>query len=457
MRIAVVGSGYVGLVSGACLAEIGNDVVCIDNNASKIAALKAGRTPFFEQGLEALVASGTQSGRLSFSTSLADGAPDADAIILAVGTPSRLEDGEADLSYVFSAVDALTEHLRDGVVLVSKSTVPVGTGDQISARIARRRPGLDVEVVSCPEFLREGTAVEDFMNPHRILIGTDSDHGEAVMRQMYERIISAGAPFLVMERRSAELAKYAANAFLATKLAFINEMADFAENVAADIEDVATAIGLDPRIGSSYLRVGPGFGGSCFPKDTMALHRTGEDVQSSLRIVETVIAVNEQRKRSMASRIAAACGDVDGKLIAILGVTFKPGTDDLRDSPSIPIIRRLEARGARIRAFDPGLDEPPTHSAFNDVEWPGRFESTVQSADAAIIVTDWDAFRDLDLSDLARRLATPTLVDLRNLFDPATAAAAGLTYHSLGRRATSSETAETGRSGTGRLRVVGGE
>jgi len=454
MRIAVVGSGYVGLVSGACLAEIGHDVVCIDSDAGKIAALRTGRMPFYEAGLEQLVGDNAAAGRLRFADSLADGVPDADAVILAVGTPSRLEDGEADLSYIHAAIDDLAEHLKPGVTLISKSTVPVGTGDQIAARLGRRRPNFEVDVVSCPEFLREGAAIEDFMRPHRILVGSGSPRGEAVLRDIYAPLIEAGVPFLVMDRRSAELAKYAANAFLATKLAFLNEIAAFAENVSADIEAVANAIGLDPRIGQSYLRVGPGFGGSCFPKDAMALHRTGEEVQASLRIVETVIAVNEQRKRSMAGRIVDAVGgDVDGKVIAVLGVTFKAGTDDVRDSPAIPIIRRLEARGAVIRAFDPGLEEPPTHAAFTNVEWPGRIEATLQSADAAVVVTDWDDFRDFSLSDMASRLSTPTLIDLRNLFDPSEAAAAGLNYFSLGRGAHRGKTTSE-RPASG-LKVVG--
>lgn len=455
MKIAVVGSGYVGLVSGACLAAIGHDVVCIDNNASKIRTLREGRVPFYEPGLEEMLAENVTAGRLAFSTSLDDGVSDADAVFLAVGTPSRLEDGEADLSYVFEAVDALAVLLRPDAILVSKSTVPVGTGDQIAARLARRRPEVTIDVVSCPEFLREGNAIEDFMQPARVLIGTSSKAAEAIMREIYGKIVATGAPFLVMDRRSAELSKYAANAFLATKLAFINEMADFAENVSANIEDVAAAIGLDPRIGTAYLRVGPGFGGSCFPKDAMALHRTSEEVQSALRIVETVIAVNDQRKRAMASRIAAACGgDIDGKMIAILGITFKPDTDDIRDAPSIPIIRRLESRGARVKAFDPGLTAgAPQHPALANVDWPGTIEATVNGTDAAVIVTDWPHFRRIDLNDLARRMATPRLVDLRNLFDPADVAAAGLEYFSLGRPASHADDTEALNQ---RLRVIGG-
>ncbi len=435
MKLAFIGCGYVGLVSGACFAALGHEVVCVDNNRGKVLGLQAARIPIHEAGLEEMVAANIAAGRLTFTDDIGSAVAAADAVFLAVGTPSRLEDGEADLSYVFAAVDTLAAALPDGAILVSKSTVPVGTGDRIAARLAQLRDDIDVDIVSCPEFLREGTAIEDFMHPHRIVIGTNSPRAEAAMRRAYGPLIAAGAPFLVMDRRSSELTKYAANAFLATKLAFINEMADFAESVSADIEAVAQAIGLDPRIGASYLRAGPGFGGSCFPKDAMALHRTGEEVQAAMRIVETVIAVNDQRKRGMANRIIDACGgEVEGKTIALLGVTFKAGTDDLRDSPAIPIVRRLIARGARINAYDPGVSEDAyTHPSFEGVNWADSVLDAADGASATVITTDWEAFANLDLAALALRMESPRIVDLRNLYDPAKVAAAGMDYISIGR------------------------
>ena len=452
MKLTFIGSGYVGLVSGACFAELGHNVTCVDNDHEKIRSLQAGKIPFFEPGLEELVSANSQAGRLRFSDDTTAASSGADAVFLCVGTPSRIEDGEADLSYVFAAVDAVSELLDDGSVLISKSTVPVGTGEEIEERVERNRAGIDVHVVSCPEFLREGSAIADFMEPHRIVIGAETDRGERVMREIYRPLVDAGFPFLAMKRRSAELSKYAANAFLATRLAFINEMADLAENVSADIEEVAKAMGLDPRIGEFYLRAGPGFGGSCFPKDAMALHRKGEDVHAALRIVETVIAVNEQRKRSIANRVIEACGgSVDGKSVAILGVTFKPDTDDLRDSPSIPLIRRLVARGARIKAYDPGLPGgAPGHPDFADVVWCGSAYEAADEADVTVIVTDWSEFRDLDLHRLAREMAEPRLVDLRNLFQPSTVASAGLDYISIGREPTFAEKASTDMTATER-------
>lgn len=435
MKLTFIGSGYVGLVSGACFAELGHDVTCVDNDHEKIRSLQAGKIPFYEPGLEELVAKNEKAGRLHFSDNAAAASSGADAVFLCVGTPSRIEDGEADLSYVFAAADSIADVLDDGAVLISKSTVPVGTSEEIQARIERRHPGLDLHVVSCPEFLREGTAIDDFMEPHRVVIGTDSEHAERVMRQIYKPLIEGGFPFLVLGRPSAELSKYAANAFLATRLAFINEMADLAENVFADIGEVVEAIGLDPRIGRSYLHAGPGFGGSCFPKDTMALHRKGEDVRAAMRIVETVIAVNDQRKRSIANRVIDACGgSVDGKIVAILGVTFKPDTDDLRDSPAIPVIRRLLARGARIKAYDPGLpDGAPGYPDLSTVAWSDGIYEAAADADVAVIVTDWSEFRTLDLNRLADTMSTPRLVDFRNLFEPSTVAAAGFYYISVGR------------------------
>ena len=437
MKIAVVGTGYVGLVSGACLAALGHDVTCIDNDRRKIDSLRTGKVPFFEPGIEDLVAENVAQGRLSFTDDLPAGVKDSEVIFLAVGTPSRTQDGEADLRYVFSAVDDVADAVSDGTVLVSKSTVPVGTGDLVHTRLASKISGSEIDVVSCPEFLREGTAISDFMEPHRIVVGVESARAEDVMRRVYAPLTDKGAPLLVMRRRSAELTKYAANAYLAMRLAFINEMADFAESVSADIEEIAAAIGKDPRIGESYLRVGPGFGGSCFPKDTMALHRSGEEFHTALRLVETVIAVNDQRKRSMAHRIIDACGgSVAGKKVALLGITFKPDTDDLRDSPAIPIVGRLLARGATVSAYDPGLPlGVPGHPDFVGVNWCASVNDAVTDADVAVVVTDWGIFRAMDLRDLGTRMARPCLVDLRNLFDDDNARSAGLTYIPLGRAA----------------------
>jgi len=395
---------------------------------------------------------------LRFADNVAAAASSTDIVLLAVGTPSTLEDGEADLRFVFAAVDAFAEAAAPGTILVSKSTVPVGTADAISDRLARLRPRHDFEVVSCPEFLREGSAIGDFLRPHRIVIGTDSERVVAAMRTLYAPLLTAGVPLLTMDRRSAELSKYASNAFLATKLAFMNEMADFAENVSADIGHVAEAMGLDPRIGGSYLSVGPGFGGSCFPKDTMALHRNGEEVRLALRIVETVIGVNEQRKRAMARRIIDACGgNVANLLVAVLGVTFKPDTDDLRETPALPIIRRLQARGAEIVAFDPALPNgAPHHPGFANVSWRTSVYDAVDGASAAAIITDWDVFRTIDLPALAAQMASPRLIDFRNLFRPEEVTAAGLDYYSVGREpalASSLSSAPTAPSSRARSEV----
>lgn len=436
MRLSIIGTGYVGLVSGACFADCGHEVTCIDIDAVKIAALNRGVVPIFETDLEALIARNAASGRLRFTTSY-ESIAEAEAIFLSVGTPTRMEDGEADLSYLFAAVEEIAAHLADDTVIVSKSTVPVGTGDRIESCLRHLRPDLVVEVASCPEFLREGSAVQDFMNPDRVIVGVGSDRAADVLRDVYQALIERGVPFRRMTRRSAEIAKYAANAFLATKISFVNELADYCEKVGAFIDDVVDGLALDRRIGGAFLRPGPGFGGSCFPKDTLALLRHGELHESTLQILETVIAVNDRRKRQMAKRIVAACGgSVEGKTIAILGVTFKAGTDDLRDSPSIPIVRKLVEWGASVVAYDPaGQANAQRMAAFSGVSWADDVRSALTGADAAVIVTEWDAFKTMPLDAVAAMMRSPMLVDLRNIFDPAEAARAGLGYVSIGRPA----------------------
>lgn len=433
MRIQIIGTGYVGLVSGTCFAAIGHDVVCADIDKAKIAGLRAGVLPIHEPGLPERVATNVRTGRLRFTDDLADDLSSARLVFLAVGTPTRGEDGEADLRHIFAAVDAIAPHLAEDAVLVSKSTVPVGTGDRIQRRLEALRPG--VEVVSCPEFLREGDAINDFLQPSRIVVGTDSKAAAETLREAYRPIVDAGTPYLVMGRRSAELTKYAANAFLATKVAFINEIADFCEKTGAAVGDVAAAIGLDPRIGPAFLSAGPGYGGSCFPKDTLALVRNGEAINSSLSIVDTVVAVNERRKRLMANRVVAACGgSVAGKRIALLGVTFKPNTDDMRDSPSIPLARRLLDFGADIVAFDSkGELRAREISTFDEVSWAASAEHALRDADAAVIVTDWEEFRALPPATFVTAMADPVVIDLRNLYRPDEMAEAGITYVSIGR------------------------
>ncbi|MGD9739307.1 MAG: UDP-glucose/GDP-mannose dehydrogenase family protein [Bauldia sp.] len=439
MRIQIIGTGYVGLVSGTCFADIGHDVVCADIDKAKIAGLKKGILPIHEPGLAELVETNVANGRLCFTDDLADRLSDARLVFLAVGTPSRGEDGEADLRHIFAAVDAIAPHLAGDAIVVSKSTVPVGTGDRIQKRLAALRP--DVEVVSCPEFLKEGDAIRDFMQPSRVVVGTDSKVAADALREAYAPIIDAGSPYVVMARRSAELTKYAANAFLAMKVAFINEIADFCEKTGAAVDDVAAAIGLDPRIGPAFLKAGPGYGGSCFPKDTLALVRNGEAINSSLSIVDTVVAVNDRRKRLMANRVVDACGgSIAGKRVAMLGVTFKPNTDDMRDSPSIPIARRLLDFGAEIVAFDPkGEEQARQIPTFDEVSWAASAQQALHDADVAVIVTDWDEFRTLAPETFVTEMAEPIVVDLRNLYRPDHMAEAGVTYVSIGRAPRSPE------------------
>jgi UDPglucose 6-dehydrogenase len=438
MRIAVIGTGYVGLVSGACFSEFGVSVTCVDTDAAKIARLRRGEMPIYEPGLEALVAANTAAGRLSFTTELLPAIDEADAVFIAVGTPSRRGDGHADLSYVFAAAAeigrALAEVRTGGyTVVVTKSTVPVGTGREVAAILRRVCPNARFDVASNPEFLREGSAIEDFMRPDRVVIGADSDRAREVMRQLYRPLYLSETPMLFTDIETAELIKYAANAFLATKITFINEIADLCERVGADVQDVARGIGLDGRIGRKFLHAGPGFGGSCFPKDCKALVRTAREAAANLAIVETVVQVNESRKARMADKIIAACGGtVAGKTIAILGLTFKPNTDDMRDSPSLAILPRLAAAGAAIRAFDPaGIDE--ARNLMPDLVYCDDAYEAAEGADALVLLTEWNEFRALDLARIGRLLAEPLVIDLRNIYQPAEMAAAGLSYVSIGR------------------------
>ena len=433
MRIAVVGTGYVGLVSGACFSAFGVDVACVDNDAEKIARLKAGEIPIYEPGLDALVAENAAAGRLAFTTDLKSAVAGADAVFIAVGTPSRRGDGHADLSYVFAAAEEIAAALDGYTVVVTKSTVPVGTGNRVAGILKRLRPEDSFDVASNPEFLREGSAIEDFMRPDRVVIGADSERAHAVMRALYRPLFLIETPMLFTSVETAELIKYAANAFLATKITFINEIADLCEAVGADVQDVAKGIGLDGRIGRKFLHAGPGFGGSCFPKDCRALVRTAEEAEAGLQIVETVLRVNETRKRRMADKIALACGgSVAGKTLAVLGLTFKPNTDDMRDSPSLAILPRLAAAGAAVRAFDPaGIDE--ARNLMPDLVYCDDAYEAAEGADALVLLTEWNEFRALDLTRVGRLLAEPLVIDLRNIYQPAEMAGAGLSYVSIGR------------------------
>jgi UDPglucose 6-dehydrogenase len=438
MRIAVIGTGYVGLVSGACFSEFGVSVTCVDTDAAKIARLRRGEMPIWEPGLDALVAANAAAGRLSFTTKLAPAVDGADAVFIAVGTPSRRGDGHADLSYVFAAAKEIGRALAetragDYTVVVTKSTVPVGTGREVAAILSRVCPAARFDVASNPEFLREGSAIGDFMRPDRVVIGTDSEQARAVMRQLYRPLYLMETPMLFTDIETAELIKYAANAFLATKITFINEIADLCERVGADVQDVARGIGLDGRIGRKFLHAGPGFGGSCFPKDCNALVRTAREAEAELSIVETVLQVNEERKARMADRIVAACGgSVAGKTIAVLGLTFKPNTDDMRDAPSLSILPRLIAAGATIRAFDPeGVAE--AKKLLPELVYCRDAYAAMEGADLLVLLTEWNEFRALDLTRVAQLLTTPLVIDLRNIYQPAEMAAAGLSYVSIGR------------------------
>jgi UDPglucose 6-dehydrogenase len=433
MRVAMIGTGYVGLVSGACFSEFGVDVVCVDKDASKIERLKRGEIPIYEPGLDALVANNVKAGRLSFTTDLKSAMPDADAVFIAVGTPSRRGDGHADLSYVFAAAEEIAREMKKYTVVVTKSTVPVGTGREVYKRIKAANPKADFDVVSNPEFLREGSAINDFMRPDRVVIGADNDRAREVMRGIYRPLYLIETPIVFTSIESSELIKYAANTFLATKITFINEISDLCEKVGADVHDVARGIGLDGRIGRKFLHPGPGYGGSCFPKDTLALVRTAQEAGAPLKIIETVVAINDSRKKHMATKIIEACGgNVKGKTIAILGLTFKPNTDDMRDSPSLAIVPALQAAGAKVKAFDPeGMHE--AGQMLKDVQMCENTYQTLEGADAVAILTEWNEFRALDLARVKSLLKSPVFIDLRNVYEPATIVAAGFTYAGVGR------------------------
>jgi len=435
MRIAMIGTGYVGLVSGACFSEFGASVACVDQDAAKIAGLQRGEMPIYEPGLAALVAANAGAGRLSFTTDLEAAVAGADAVFIAVGTPSRRGNGHADLSYVFAAAEAIGRALSGPSVVVTKSTVPVGTGYQVAAILHGTRSRDGVEVAANPEFLREGSAIADFMRPDRVVIGADSERACTVLRQLYRPLYLIETPMLFTDLATAELIKYAANAFLATKITFINEIADLCEALGADVQDVARGIGLDGRIGGKFLHAGPGFGGSCFPKDCRALVRTADEAGSGLSIVETVLRVNEVRKHRMADKIAAACGgSLAGKSLAVLGLTFKPNTDDMRDAPSLEILPRLLAAGARIRAYDPeGMAE--AKRLMPELVYCQDAYQAMEGADALILLTEWNEFRGLDLDRVRDLLTSPLVIDLRNIYQPKEMAAAGFSYLSIGRPA----------------------
>lgn len=433
MRITMVGTGYVGLVSGACFSEFGHDVVCVDKDQSKIDRLERGEIPIFEPGLDALVESNVKAGRLSFSTDLAAAVPESEAIFIAVGTPSRRGDGHADLQYVYAAAEEIASLMSDYAVVVNKSTVPVGTGQQVEDLIRKAKPDLDFDVASNPEFLREGSAIEDFMRPDRVVVGTSSERAREVLRRLYRPLSLRDTKILFTERTTSELIKYAANSFLATKISFINEIADLCEVVGANVQEVAKGIGLDGRIGGKFLHAGPGYGGSCFPKDTLALLRTAEETKTPLRIVNAVVEVNKARKQDLVNRVKTAVGGVlTGKTIAILGLTFKPNTDDMRDSPSLDLIPALVDEGAAVKAYDPeGMGQAkPMLPAIEYCE--GAYE-TMGGADALVLLTEWNAFRALDLKRVKSLMSSPVFLDLRNVYSPDEVRAAGFEYSSIGR------------------------
>ena len=433
MRIAMIGSGYVGLVSGACFADFGHDVTCIDKDADKIAALKRCEIPIFEPDLEQLVRGGMSSGRLKFEEDLAGAVSDADAVFIAVGTPSRRGDGHADLSYVHAAAREIAAHLRDFTVIITKSTVPVGTGDEVERIVREANGNADFAVASNPEFLREGAAIRDFQHPDRIVVGTEDERARKVLGDIYRPLYLNQAPIMYTKRRTAELIKYAANAFLATKITFINEMADLAEQVGANVQEIARGIGLDNRIGSKFLHAGAGYGGSCFPKDTRALVKTALDYGVQLRIVEATLTANDNRKRAMARKVANVLGgDIRGKTIAILGLTFKPDTDDMREAPSIPMITGLLDLGAKVKAHDPaGMEQ--AKKELTGIEYCDDPYACACNADALVIVTEWRQFRALDLERIKASMIAPVIVDLRNIYRPEDMWALGFKYESIGR------------------------
>ena len=433
MRIVMIGAGYVGLVSGACFSEFGHDVICVEKDAARLATLKAGRSPIYEPGLDDLMASNMKAGRLSFTGELAPALKGADAVFIAVGTPSRRGDGHADMSYVFAAAREIAAALTGPAVIVTKSTVPVGTGREIERIVRAARPDLAFDVASNPEFLREGSAIGDFMRPDRVVIGAESERAREVMRRLYRPLFLIETPILFTSFETAELIKYAANAFLAAKITFINEIADLCEKVGANVQDVARGMGLDGRIGRKFLHAGPGYGGSCFPKDTLALARTASEAGAPLRLVETVVEVNDRRKTRMAEKVVEALGgSVVGATVAVLGLTFKPNTDDMREAPSLAIVPALQKAGAAVRAFDPaGMAE--AKKLLADVAWCKDAYEAAAGADAVVIVTEWNEFRALDLARLKASMRRAVFVDLRNIYTPADVAGAGFVYRSVGR------------------------
>ena len=433
MRVVMIGTGYVGLVSGACFADFGHDVICIDKDVAKIERLRAGRMPIYEPGLEDIVARNVDAGRLTFACEYGEAVREAEAVFIAVGTPSRRGDGHADLTYVHAAAEELAPLLDGFTVVVTKSTVPVGTGDEIEAILRRIRPDAQFAVVSNPEFLREGAAIEDFKRPDRVVVGLEDERARPVMAELYRPLNLNETPVLYTDRRTSELIKYAANAFLAMKITFINEMADLCEVVGADVQSVARGIGLDKRIGAKFLHAGPGFGGSCFPKDTLGLVRTARDAGTPARLVETTVEVNDGRKQQMAARIAKALGgDVVGMTIGVLGLTFKPNTDDMREAPSLAIIPALQAMGAKVQAYDPqGTAE--ARQLLGEVDFKAGPYEAVEDADCVVIVTEWDEFRALDLDRVKQLMRRPLVVDLRNVYRPEELRPRGFTYVSVGR------------------------
>lgn len=433
MRVAMIGTGYVGLVSGVCFADFGHTVTCVDKDPSKIETLNKGGVPIFEPGLEALVAKNVKEDRLFFTTDITQAVKDADAVFIAVGTPARRGDGHADLSYVYAAAEEIAGVIDGFTMVVTKSTVPVGTGDEVAAIIAKTRPDADVAVVSNPEFLREGAAIADFKRPDRVVVGTDDPRAVELMKKLYRPLYLNETPMLFTDRRTSELIKYAGNAFLATKITFINEMADLCEKVGANVQEVSRGIGLDGRIGRKFLNAGPGYGGSCFPKDTLAVVRTAQEAGAPLKIVETVEQVNKDRKKAMASKIIKACGgSVDGKQIAVLGLAFKPNTDDMRDAPSLDIIPALQSAGASLAAFDPEAMEEAAHM-LPGVRFADDSYSCIEGADAVVIITEWDVFRALDMERVKSSLSNPIFIDLRNIYAPEDMKKSGFEYTSIGR------------------------
>lgn len=434
MRIVMIGSGYVGLVSGACLADFGHEVICVDKSTDKIEALERGEVPIFEPGLEAIIAHNRAAGRLSFSMDLAGPVGNADVVFIAVGTPSRRGDGHADLSYVYAAAREIAAAVKGFTVVVTKSTVPVGTGDEIERIFREEFPDKDIAVVSNPEFLREGAAISDFKRPDRIVIGTGDERATELMREVYRPLYLNEAPLYFCERRTSELIKYAANAFLAMKITFINEIADLCESIGADVQKVAKGIGMDKRIGDKFLHAGPGYGGSCFPKDTLALVKTAQDYDSPLRLIETTVLVNDNRKRAMGRKVIAACeGNVRGKKIALLGLTFKPNTDDMRDAPAITIVQALLDGGADVHVFDPeGMEAART--VLGPVSYGKNPYEIAAGAEALVVVTEWDEFRALDFRRLKQEMKSPVIVDLRNIYKPDEMAKYGFSHFAVGKR-----------------------